>query len=293
LVKDRSSILSCHRDNLARCSGLHPRFDRPGYEAHDPTNRNRIPPPHAFTPPPAPLNLSASRQNVFRLPTPQHAPQATIPRILPYRTFDAMRERLRTTLILRLPAPCHVATQGLPASARLCASGRIGPGCSLRSPATGRHRCERSSHGARRVGLPFGPASGIRPPSRRACSTSGAFSRLRRSRVWRSAHCRRGPPRCARPRRVRLRLNAFAFLSPPREPPTPFAFPPRLAAFRISRHHATRRLAPTRSPAAHFQRGFARDARSVFEQGLAGAPSQLPASGVTICAHRLPARAES
>jgi hypothetical protein len=71
---------------------------------------------------------------------PQNAPQSMSPRILP-RMFGAMRDMSRTTLILRLPATCHVAAQGLPASARLCASGRIGPGCALRAPATVHHRC--------------------------------------------------------------------------------------------------------------------------------------------------------
>ena len=54
---------------------------------------------------------------------PQHAPRAVIPRILPRTMFGAMRDRLRTALILRLPAAVLVSNPALPVSARLCASG--------------------------------------------------------------------------------------------------------------------------------------------------------------------------
>src|SRR6266853_888082 len=57
---------------------------------------------------------------------PQHARQAVFPRILHRRRFGAMRERIGTTLILRLPAAVHVANPALPASARYQAPRRRG-----------------------------------------------------------------------------------------------------------------------------------------------------------------------
>ena len=116
--------------------------------------------------------------------------------------------RLSTSPIQPCPSPlAYVAPHrsiepgGVPPGAAAGATQR--PRCAR----PGRHRCERSSHGARRVGLPFGPAhatSAVLPQGR---STGGACLRSRRSRVWRSA--RKPPqPRLAplAPRRVRLRL---------------------------------------------------------------------------------------
>jgi hypothetical protein len=102
-----------------------------------------------------------------------------------------------------------------------------------------RHRCERSSHGARRVGLPFGPApatSAILPQGR---SPGG--------RLFRAPACVRGapravaasPPRFARTAPRPASANASASLTPPREPPAPFAFPSRAAAFQFCRRPAT------------------------------------------------------
>ena len=84
----------------------------------------------------------------------------------PAPTCGAMRESSRTTLVPRLPAPCRVATQGLPASARLCGSARCQPGCSLRSPATARHRCRAAPTARFARGCPSGQRA-KRPPSRR------------------------------------------------------------------------------------------------------------------------------
>ena len=88
-----------------------------------------------------------------------------------------------TALILRLPAPCHVAAQGLPASARLLGSAPLSGCAALRAPRFAQARASAaasprwpcaipppllcSSHGARSVGLPFGPARALRSPSRR------------------------------------------------------------------------------------------------------------------------------
>jgi len=135
--------------------------------------------PRAFTPPPAPLNMWRPAKRCVES-SPQHAPQAISPRILPRRRFGAMRERFGTTLILRLPAPCHVAAQGLPASARYQAPRRRGVAAlralRLRSGTRQRHRLPalavrkpRTAAGqlprARRVWLPFGPARAVRHPS--------------------------------------------------------------------------------------------------------------------------------
>ena len=160
-----------------------------------------------------------------------------------------MRAALRATLILRLPAPCHVAAQGLPASARLIRlrtaignrarsaralpqarhiAARAARPCRARSLARlsrtagspgvanrsyGRRRPPRHSPGsatapAARVasGCPSGQRSATSAVLPRAFYGRGVLARAR-LRVWRSARCRRGPPRCARPRRVRLRLR--------------------------------------------------------------------------------------
>ncbi len=77
----------------------------------------------------------------------------------PAPTCGAMRESSRTTLVPRLPAPCHVATQGLPASARLRGSAHCQPGCSLTLALHCPPPLLGSSHGERRAWLPFGPAS--------------------------------------------------------------------------------------------------------------------------------------
>jgi len=76
-----------------------------------------------------------------------------------------MREPFGTALVPRLPAPCHVATQGLPASARLCGSAHCQPGCSLTLARHCPPPLPGSSHGSLRAWLPFGPAR-ERPPSR-------------------------------------------------------------------------------------------------------------------------------
>lgn len=77
---------------------------------------------------------------------------------------------LETALVPRLPAPCRVATQGLPASARLPGSAHCQPGCF----ATLARHCPPplpcSSHGSLRVWLPFGPARFARHPATGAVS---------------------------------------------------------------------------------------------------------------------------
>jgi hypothetical protein len=83
----------------------------------------------------------------------------------PAPTCGAMRESSRTTLVPRLPAPCYVATQGLPATARLCGSARCQPGCSLRLPSTARLRCWAAPTASVARGCPSGQRA-KRPPSR-------------------------------------------------------------------------------------------------------------------------------
>ena len=54
------------------------------------------------------------------------------------------------------------------------------------------------------------------------------------------------PPRSARTAPRPASANAFASLTPPRDPPAPFAFPSRAAAFRFRRHPATPTTLPPR-----------------------------------------------
>lgn len=146
-----------------------------------------------------------------------------------------MRERVGAALILRLPAPCRVATQGLPASARLCASGRIGPGCAL---TRARHCPPPLLNAAPTARVPRGCPSGQRArfvslPAAGACCGRDVFA-LIHSRVWRSARSRRGPPS---PTPRPAPANAFASLSPPRQALSlHFANPSRAAAFRVRCH---------------------------------------------------------
>jgi hypothetical protein len=149
--------------------------------------------------------------------------------------------RLSTSPIQPCPSPlAYVAPHrsiepgGVPPGAAAGATQR------LRCAHPRRHRCERSSHGARRVGLPFGPAPALRPPPCR----KGV---LRAVRGLRAPACElraprlvaASPPRFARTPPRPASANAFASLTPPREPPAPFAFPSRAAALRFCRRPAT------------------------------------------------------
>ena len=109
------------------------------------------------------------------------APLSSRSLLLPQKS-GAMRGALRTALVPRLPAPCHVATQGLPASARLSGSApswvaalralrfaqaRASAAASPRWPCAKPPPLPGSSHGSLRAWLPFGPARALNTPSRR------------------------------------------------------------------------------------------------------------------------------
>ena len=175
-----------------------------------------------------------------------------------------MREALRTTLVPRLPAPCRVATQGLPASARLSGSAlswsaalralrfaqaRASAAASPRWPCAKPPPLLGSSHGSLRAWLPFGPAretSAIPPRARSACDG-----------CLRSPARESGAPRAVAASRLAALARAasgsgfaFASLSPPREAlPLQFPFPSRAASSQVCRHPATPAALPCpRSP---------------------------------------------
>jgi len=189
--------------------------------AHEPTGTLHR---HATCSPPARRHTAARSAHHVGVPpsgvsnaNPQHAPQAVSPRILPrkvWRETRAVRNRAHPSLARALPRRrSGLARLRAPMSLRSFQAGLL---ASLARPAV-RHRCERSSHGARSVRLPFGPASALRHPSRRERVLRAMLSPLIHSRVWRSAHGRRGPPRFARAAPRSAPANAFASLSPPRE----------------------------------------------------------------------------
>ncbi len=191
--------------------------------------------------------------------------------------------------LARLRAPFTLRTSlgraSGPGSRRRNTAGRI------RAARLPRTADERSSHGALRIGLPFGPAYALRPPSRRARSPFGACMRSLRSQAWRSARCRRVPPRYARPRRVRLRLTPSPRSRRRAKPPAPFCLPFARGGV-TSQQPSCRsdRLAPAMSPAARLRHSMARGARFGGEQGRSPArPRNSQASGGTGCALRLPA----
>jgi hypothetical protein len=153
-----------------------------------------------------------------------------------------MRERFETALILRLPAPCHVATQGLPASARYVAPRRRGvaalralrfaqarasghrlPTLAVCKPRTAAGQLPR----ARSAWLPFGPARVTSAVPPRARSASGACLRAPACECGAPRVSRRGPPRFARTAPRPASANAFALLPPPRETTRSFLPSPR------------------------------------------------------------------
>ena len=105
----------------------------------------------------------------------------------PAPTCGAMRESSRTALVPRLPAPCHVAAQGLPASARLRGSAHCQPGCSLRSPATARRRCWAAPTAGVARGCPSGQRELFAQPSRPCV--------VLRCAVWARPLAKSGAPR--------------------------------------------------------------------------------------------------
>ena len=202
--------------------------------------------PPACTPPPAPFKFVGVPPSRVSNSNPQHAPRILPPEVRrgarwryePRSSFAC--PRLSTSPIQPCPSPlAYVAPHrsiepgGVPPGAAAGATQR--PRCAR----PGRHRCERSSHGARSVGLPFGPA-----PATSAVLPQG---RSPGGRCFRAPACVHGapravaasPPRFARTAPRPASASAFASLTPPREPPAPFAFPSRAAAFRFCRHPAT------------------------------------------------------
>jgi len=211
-------------------------------------------------PPPAPFSMSASRESVSRTPTRtmRHSPRlrASCPNSQaqcassyePRSSFAC--PRLSTSPIQPCPSPlAYVAPRrsiepsGVPPGAAAGATQR--PRCAR----PGRHRCKRSSHGARRVGLPFGPApatSAVLPQGR---SPGGRGFRAPACVLGAPREVAASPPRFARTAPRPASANAFASLTPPREPPAPFAFPSRAAALRFCRRPATPAALPL--PVAH------------------------------------------
>jgi len=154
----------------------------------------------------------------------------------------AMRELLQTTLVPRLPAPCHVAAQGLPASARLCGSAHCQPGCSLNArpplPATAAGQLPRL---ASRVAALRASARNVRHPTRASCcdalcGLARSLNQALRAQSPRPASLRSPAPRPATatpsPRYRRAR-------SPPAPICLPFArgvasLPPSCHSYRIA-----------------------------------------------------------
>jgi len=188
------------------------------------------------------------------MPTHSMRPKPSLRASCPTERFGARRERFGTALILRLPAPCHVAAQGLPASARYRAPRRRGVAAlralrfaqarasataSPRWPCASRAPLLGSSHARVRVRLPFGPARAIRHPSCR-----GRVLRAGRicAHPFASVALRAWSPQphlaALAPRRVRLRLTPSPCSRRRAKPPTPFAFPSRAAALQICSHRA-------------------------------------------------------
>jgi hypothetical protein len=297
-------------------------------QAHDPQ-----PPPHASRPrsvppmnPPAPCTVTLPahrphashrrpRHSACRCPAEpclefQPAPCATI-HVSAHRAPEGLAQgarrdeprssfacpRLSTSPIQPCPSPlAYVAPHrsiepgGVPPGAAAGATQR--PRCAR----PGRHRCKRSSHGARRVGLPFGPASALRPPScrkgvlraGRVCAHAvrgcGAPRVIRRSPASLRSHRAASGSGC----RLRLALAAArssrSFCLPRARGGVPI-LPPSC--------HSTR-LALTMSPTARLRRGKARIARAGDEQGRSPAlPRNSPPREELRCALRLPAVAES
>ena len=186
--------------------------------AHEPAGTLRR---HAACSPAACLHTAARSAlragvppSVITNSNPQHAP-----RILPQKSGAMRVEGNHAHPSLARGCPCRQSSLARLRSpmclrAAVVEPGGLRPGAAAgatqrpRCARPGRHRCERSSHGARRVGLPFGPAHATSAVLPRVRSAGGACLRSRRSRVWRSA---RSPPqpRLAplAPRRVRLRLT--------------------------------------------------------------------------------------
>jgi hypothetical protein len=180
-----------------------------------------------------------------------------------------MREALQTTLVPRLPAPCHVATQGLPASARLRGSAPASTGspsgvCRRRNTAAAlrarrargdaAHRCRAAPTASVAHGRPSGRRGLIaNHPARAVCCD--ALCRLARSlnQALRAQSPRPASQSSPAPRPAPA--VASASLSPPREAlPLQFALSSRAASSRVCRHRAT----PTVSPAARLRRELAR-----------------------------------
>ena len=159
-----------------------------------------------------------------------------------------------TTIILRLPAAVHVANPALPASARYvaprrrggaalralrCAQARASATASPRWPCASRAPLPGSSHARGARGCPSGQRGRyVTRPAAGAFYERCVFA-LIHSRVWRSAHGRRGPPRCARTAPRPAPANAFALLSPPRETSRSICLPIARSGVPICRHPAT------------------------------------------------------
>ena len=209
-----------------------------------------------------------------------------------------------TTIILRLPAAVHVANPALPASARYqaprrrggaalralrCAQARASATASPRWPCASRAPLPGSSHARGARGCPSGQRGRyVTRPAAGAFYERCVFA-LIHSRVWRSAHGRRGPPRCARTAPRPAPANAFALLSPPRETSRSICLPIARSGVPI--------LPPSchsiHTAAARLRRGKARVARAGDEQGRSPAlpRNSLPREELS-CALRLPAVAD-
>ena len=120
-------------------------------------------------------------------------------------------------------------------------------------------------------------------PPRSAFCVRRVFA-LARSRIGRSARGRRGPPRFARPRRVRLRLTPSPRSRRRANPPAPFAFPSRAAALQFATVLPLPPPCPFHVAAARLRRGMARDARACDEQGRSPSPLATPRLGRNIAA---------
>ena len=258
--------------------------------------------PHTAT---RPVQCAGVPPGVVLNPTAQHVPQAAFPHILPQRQARcAKRHEPRSSLACPRPAasPLRACPPPLafvaPHQPRTGSPGRRQPQAQ-HSRRAARPSCLWGRRAPLRLQLPrlashmAALRAGVRFPTRHPAvgwfCVRWVFA-LARSRVWRSARGRRGPPRKARPRRVRLRLTP-----PPRSrrapsPPAPFCPPfARGGVASLPPSSRSHRLALPTSPAARLRRGVARDARGAYRaRALAGAPSRSPASGGTCCALRLP-----
>ena len=234
---------------------------------------------HAGTPPPAPLDMSASRQAVSRMPARSMRPRPCLRASCPGR-FGAMREQEEPRSSFARPRPATSPLRACPPPRSYVPPGIAGQVARFARPPLSATAANAAPTARVASGCPSGQRRGYvtRPAARAFCER--CVSALIHSRVWRSAHRRRGPTSLRSPAPRPAPASAFAWLSPPRETSRSFCPPFALGGLASQpppcrSHH----VAPPTSPAARLRRGMARGARARGEQGRSPArPRNSPAS---------------